>query len=60
MCLSVIKIVIVDYEKRVNVFLSFSCNKGRIYCSKNYESRRTSKFHDRFKSYDDFNDIFGP
>ena len=60
MCLSVIKVIIVETENGSMFFLlSFSCNKGGIYYSQNYKSNRTSKLHDRFKSYNDFNDVFG-
>ena len=40
-------------------FLSFRRKIWSGYvCSKDYKSRRKSKWHGQFKSYDDFDDVF--
>ena len=41
-------------------FCLFSYTRVGTYGSKDSESRRTSKFHDRFKRYDYFTDVFQP
>ena len=42
------------------VFFFLNVNRVVRYGSKDSKSRRTSKLHDRFKSYNDFNDVFCP
>ena len=57
-CLSVTKVVIVDNGYTVRVFVFFSHKKVGLYGFTDSKSRRTSKLHDWFKSYNDSYNVF--
>ena len=55
-CVSVTKVVIVDNGQSIRFFVFLYKIE---YGSEESKSRRTSKFHDPFKRYDNFNNVFG-
>ena len=53
--MSVTKVNFSDYGQIVRVLFLLSYNRVGIYGSKDFKSKRASKLHHQFKSYDNYN-----